>query len=265
MTPHNYTQSIRMLLYGRKAGYRQHAYKLFTASINPLFMLRKQHYSTDKQYYSTENKKVTWYPIPISLGLAWLATLHFMHMSKRQEEPSVTVQGPLFLRLYASLPLRGISRIWGYANGIDIPVPLRKPLFSLYGYLFSCSLDEMQDPDLTHYSNLGEFFYRALKPGCRDVSTTASLVSPADGKILHYGPVFEDRVEQVKGITYSLDALLGNNPFSDSAKKTHTYIPSKGNSLFSVVVYLAPGDYHRFHSPVEWNIARIRHFAGKIC
>ena len=34
-------------------------------------------------------------------------------------------------------------------------------------------------------------------------------VSPADGTVLHFGTIKDSRVEQVKGITYSLDALLG--------------------------------------------------------
>lgn len=36
----------------------------------------------------------------------------------------------------------------------------------------------------------------------------------------------------------------------------------EGNKMFFVVVYLAPGDYHRFHSPTSWVVERRRHFAG---
>jgi phosphatidylserine decarboxylase len=47
------------------------------------------------------------------------------------------------------------------------------------------------------------------------------------------------------------------------------WVPFGGNSstahrLYYIVVYLAPGDYHRFHSPVSWICTSRRHFAGEL-
>ncbi|KAK5144549.1 phosphatidylserine decarboxylase 1 [Rachicladosporium monterosium] len=35
-------------------------------------------------------------------------------------------------------------------------------------------------------------------------------------------------------------------------------------TLYYCVVYLAPGDYHRFHSPASWVVQSRRHFAGEL-
>lgn len=172
------------------------------------------------------------------------------------------------------------------------------------------------------------------------------LLSPADGKVLQFGQIEGGAIEQVKGMTYSVDALLGKHTptpsISDAStdedvmdseekrRKMHkdesvvqqeeefakvngiSYtLPEimagadrkgkreqikdesiesnprtvsevraelalgerpwydilsadKSTSLYYAVVYLAPGDYHRFHSPTNWVVERRRHFAGEL-
>ncbi|ODQ56037.1 phosphatidylserine decarboxylase [Saitoella complicata NRRL Y-17804] len=296
------------------------------------------------------NTKVEWYPIPVGLGIAVVAFTQYRKISDREHERiahegtdgHVDIQGPAGERVrstgpwqvyvLSTLPLRAISRLWGRFNEIQLPVWMRVPGFKLYAWVFGCNLNEVGEADLTTYRNLAEFFYRELKPGVRPIDATAAIVSPADGKILHFGAIQGRQVEQVKGLTYSLDALLGsgehpspeqiafdareNSHISDSdfatvngidytvdtllgeedhqkaeagITKTDASMPAEheqaaeqivaqevarchgngekvkdGNALFFTVVYLAPGDYHRFHSPTNWVVERRRHFAGEL-
>jgi phosphatidylserine decarboxylase len=125
----------------------------------------------------------------------------------------------------------------------------------------------MEESDLTKFENLGQFFYRTIKPSVRTIvsKNEASLISPSDGTILHFGNVNHDEIEQVKGVTYSLNALLGPNPNSNRNPLLEpTYEAKENSKLFFTVIYLAPGDYHRFHSPTEWKIHTMRHFAGEM-
>lgn len=91
-------------------------------------------------------------------------------------------------------------------------------------------------------------------------------ISPADGKVLYFGPVTSCRVEQVKGVIYDLRQFLGemismSNIIADDYVNSLLKNPLD-NRLYQLIIYLAPGDYHRFHSPTDWNIKLRRHFPG---
>jgi phosphatidylserine decarboxylase len=259
----------------------------------------------------------------------------------------------------STLPLKALSRLWGRFNELEIPYYLRVPGFKLYSWIFGVNLSEVADPDLHNYPNLAKFFYRTLKPGARPLDGNPnSILSPADGKVIQFGAIEHGEVEQVKGVTYSLDALLGDRsptpsssgtstPMSNMASSQSSPQPSSGRSrdgdeeiiradeefaqvngisytlpnlfsgpndakklkskkqapadqstasqssseaevradlalsedsrpwwaprstktptaLYYCVIYLAPGDYHRFHSPVSWVVTSRRHFAGEL-
>ncbi len=153
--------------------------------------------------------------------------------------------------------------------------------------MFSCNLEEIDIEDLTEYKNLSEFFRRALKPNVRVIDQNSCIVSPCDGKILHFGKADRGYLEQVKGVNYALKAFLGeqnwpknvsdsnNNSGYQSAlqieainqndalyEKSLLYNPN--NELYHCIIYLAPGDYHRFHSPTDWEVFYRRHFPGEL-
>lgn len=305
-----------------------------------------------KQRLSTT--PTVWYPIPLSLGVAVLVLVNFYKQrswekqdeSKPVPESEIKVKGPWQVHVIGALPLRSISRVYGMLNSYTLPVWFRVPGYKLYAFIFGVNLDECEPSDLTQYRSMSDFFMRKLKPGVRPIAD-AQLVSPADGRVVNFGTVEGGRVEQVKGSTYSLSALLsgtgqslGNPPPPPAGHAPHPqntdhatvdeaefanvngiaysldellgpdgdakvedaslseseqqeqkegpkrnlasdasvalevapssfhwaggHVPKKGNKLFFSVIYLAPGDYHRFHSPANWVVERRRHFAGEL-
>ncbi|KAL7160463.1 hypothetical protein ABFS83_01G096600 [Erythranthe nasuta] len=202
-----------------------------------------------------------------------------------------------FLRL---LPLRSISRLWGSVTGVELPIWLRPYVYRAWARAFHSDLDEAQLP-LEEYASLREFFVRKLKEGSRTIDYDPyCLASPVDGTVLRFGELRGPgaMIEQVKGCTYSASSLLGANSYlpmiaagdaneeenigeenntmksanqkswwrislaSPKVRDTESSSPLKG--LFYCVIYLKPGDYHRIHSPGDWNILVRRHFTGNL-
>lgn len=152
---------------------------------------------------------------------------------------------------------------------------------------------------LEEYPSMCDFFVRRLKEGSRPIDPDPQcLISPVDGIVLRLGELTEPgaMIEQVKGFSYSVYALLGRNSLlpmvhgkdvveessevgdghKDQTKKSWWRVslaspkirdprpasPMKG--LFYCVLYLRPGDYHRIHSPADWNVLVRRHFSGRL-
>ncbi|CAA2978410.1 mitochondrial phosphatidylserine decarboxylase [Olea europaea subsp. europaea] len=198
-----------------------------------------------------------------------------------------------FLRL---LPLRSISRLWGSLTSVELPIWLRPYMYKAWARAFHSNLEEVGLP-LEEYASLREFFVHTLKEGSRTIdSDPYCLVSPVDGIVLRFGELRGTgaMIEQVKGFSYSASSLLGassflpmitaeyareengeeENTLRDETKRSWWRIslaspkvremasPMKG--LFYCVIYLKPGDYHRVHSPVDWNVLVRRHFTGHL-
>ncbi|CAO4372033.1 unnamed protein product [Caenorhabditis nigoni] len=155
------------------------------------------------------------------------------------------------IRVYLSLPFNTASRVIGGLANQEIPVWLREYLLGGFARMYDCRMEECVDPDFKNYSSFAAFFNRKLRESTRPISASP-LVSPADGTVLHFGKVEENKIEYVKGHDYDVDKFLGN-----------VELPEKEElDLYQVVIYLAPGDYHAFHSPARWVANQCRHVPG---
>lgn len=161
---------------------------------------------------------------------------------------SVTAVRSLLLTL---LPKVALSRLTGLATRIPLPRALRAPFYRWFAGRYGADLGEMQGA-LADYRSLAAFFRRPLRAGARPVAA-APLVWPCDGRVVTAGPLVADRIPQVKGHDYALADLLGDADLASALA---------GGS--QATVYLAPGDYHRVHSPFGGRITAIMPIGGTL-
>jgi phosphatidylserine decarboxylase len=103
---------------------------------------------------------------------------------------------------------------------------------------------DMSDFQEQEFSNFNEFFTRKLKEYARPVDTSSAIVvSPADGKILAYADISNSSFI-IKGYRFDVSSFLDNSVLAQKYQ---------GGAL--LIIRLAPMDYHRFHFPVNGNLS----------
>jgi phosphatidylserine decarboxylase len=142
-----------------------------------------------------------------------------------------------------------VSHAVGRLCDVRVPAPVSRLATSLYVRAYRVDLGDCEAID-GGYTNFNQFFTRRLKPGTRPIAS-ASVVSPADGRLEARGEVQENGRISVKGRPYQVGELIGD------ASDARRYA---GGSF--AVIYLSPSDYHRVHAPVDGRLTLVRSLAG---
>mmetsp|Transcript_789 Transcript_789/g.2549 ORF Transcript_789/g.2549 Transcript_789/m.2549 type:complete len:340 (-) Transcript_789:877-1896(-) len=172
---------------------------------------------------------------------------------------------------YRSLPLRALSRGIGAMMTTPVPSPLRPPVYRAFCSSLGCDPEEAEK-QLTEYKSVAEFFRRGLREDARPISPEGLLVCPCDGEVMSCGSVSANGfIHQIKGVSFPVRELVcaeDDEPLTSSAVNVGEgkagRVQASDRILFYVNIYLAAGDYHRFHSPTTWTVKRRRHVPGDL-
>jgi phosphatidylserine decarboxylase len=165
---------------------------------------------------------------------------------------SLLQQEDLNFILTNRLPRVALTRFMGRFAKIRNPL-IRIPSIAAFKFFAQPDMGEAQEQK---FASLRDCFVRGLKPGARPFDADPQAVcSPSDGIIGGHGRIEGDELLQIKGMTYSLTELFGNDEHAKALAARH-----QGGTY--VTLRLRAGMYHRFHASVDCTVKRVTHIQG---
>lgn len=163
----------------------------------------------------------------------------------------MSLRDRVFMSAVRRIPRQRLTALAGKAAAQRVPAWLRRPVYGAFSVAVGVDLSETAQP-LSRFERFNEFFTRELKPGVRSwTGEQHDWAMPADGTLSVTGRVQKGQMLQVKGIDYSVGALLGEDEaFWEGARYA--------------TVYLSPADYHRVHWPVSGTVHAVRSMGGEL-
>lgn len=147
-----------------------------------------------------------------------------------------------------------VSQTFGHFASKQHSKPLQNIINHTYVKLMGLDMSDFQAPK--YYESLTALFTRHLKNNRTFSSNSNDMISPCDSFITACGLIEENLALQIKGMSYSIDEVLGDK-ISQDAKQ------SIKNGTF-INFYLSPRDYHRYHVPIDMQILHAVHIPGKL-
>jgi phosphatidylserine decarboxylase len=147
------------------------------------------------------------------------------------------------------IPRRLLTLFMGWFSGIERPIV--RDLSIATWKLFAGDLD-LSEAKKTRFASLHDCFIRELKPGARPIDERRDvLISPCDGVVTACGTVRGTELVQAKGLTYTLDDLLGD-PRLVERYRDGRYATLRLRSTM----------YHRFHAPSDCDLDGVTYVSG---
>ncbi len=154
--------------------------------------------------------------------------------------------------LHALLPKKLLSMTMYKLSRIRHPW-LAQPAIKLFMKATGANLDDALRSEPKAYDSLLDFFTRELAPETRPIAEAAQAVAcPVDGAVAHVGDIVSDQIFQVKGHSYSLTDLVGED-YAENYQSGQ-----------AATIYLAPYDYHRIHAPLSGTLKRATYIPGEL-
>ena len=155
------------------------------------------------------------------------------------------------MKYISFLPKSYLSWFIGTMANIPLPQPFSGWLVGWFVNAYKID-PSMATRPMRDFRSIGEFFTRDLKPHLRPIAE--GVVCPVDGTLRAAVDLSSGgEVTQVKGKTFTVSALLGNDPFVSRFAQ---------GQLWNY--YLSPQDAHHIFSPVDGKIVRTVHIPGKL-
>lgn len=145
--------------------------------------------------------------------------------------------------------MRVTSRLVGYIMKIKYPYPIQ--LFFNYIFIKITKINLSDFKPISEYKTLQDLFTRSLIHPRSFSLHYSDIIAPCDSTIIHTGTISNNSALQIKEKTYSVNELLW---------VWHEHI----NHWLYMNFYLAPYNYHHFHSPIDCLIHSITHIPGTL-
>lgn len=116
-------------------------------------------------------------------------------------------------------------------------------------YVAAFKIDLSEFDAVESFKSLNELFTRGLKRPRSFEDAADIAISPVDGRVMQTGRVQDGEALQIKGFSYAVARLLGEEI---------------GGDFSYANLYLSPSNYHRYHAPCDMAIEQITHFKGAL-